>query len=184
TAAALMIGLALVTFAAVLAQGLRSSFESAADRLFVADYALTSSSTFDPITVQAEKALRGTPGVVASSGIRAGSARFLGGVHNLTAVEQSSSKVIHLDWKAGSAAVPAGLGSNGMFTDDRFAKKHHLRLGSPVRLQLPDGRYLSVRVEGIFDQPKGGSPYGEATISAALFDANLPRPENEMALVN
>src|SRR5207249_8530742 len=65
TASALMIGLALVTFAAVLAQGLRSSFESAADRLFVADYALTSSSTFDPITAQAEKALRGTPGVVA-----------------------------------------------------------------------------------------------------------------------
>src|SRR5436853_7813964 len=71
TAAALMIGLALVTFVAVLSQGLRSSFESAADRLFVADYALTSSNTFDPITVQAEQALRGTPELVAVSGIRA-----------------------------------------------------------------------------------------------------------------
>ena len=42
TASALMIGLALVTFVAILGQGIRSSFESAVDDLFKADYALTS----------------------------------------------------------------------------------------------------------------------------------------------
>src|SRR5919197_1582953 len=43
---------------------------------------------------------------------------------------------------------------------------------------------MSVRVKGIFEKPNGGSPFGEATISTALFDANFPRPENELALVN
>src|SRR5205814_3799821 len=98
--------------------------ESAADQLFVADYALTSSGTFDPLTVQAEQALRGAPGVLVVSGIRAGSARFLGGVRDLTAADPNLSKVVRLDWTAGSDAVPARLGRRGMFTDAAFAKRH------------------------------------------------------------
>ncbi len=184
TAAALMIGLALVTFVAILAQGLRSSFESAVDQLFVADYALTASNTFNPLTIDAQKAIENVPGVQAVSGIRAGSGRFLGSVHNLTAVDANMSKVIHLDWKAGSNAVPARLGRDGMFTDDDYAKKHHLKLGSPVRIELPNSSFLNVMVKGIFKKPKGGSPFGEATISSALFDANFPRPQNEMALMD
>ena len=41
TAAAVMIGLALITFVAVLGQGVRRSFTGAVNELFVADYALT-----------------------------------------------------------------------------------------------------------------------------------------------
>ncbi|MEN3343307.1 MAG: putative transport system permease protein [Actinomycetota bacterium] len=183
TAAAVMIGLGLVTFVALVGQGLRSSFESAVDSLFVGNYALTSSDTFLPLTVQAETALKKTPGATVS-GIRAGSGKYLGGVHNLTAVEPNMNKVITLDWKEGSTSVPAQLGRDGMFTDDDFAKKHNLHLGSPVRIQTPSGQVLDVEVRGIFKKPNGGSPFAEATISAALFDAHYPRPQNEMALLN
>ena len=41
TAAAVMIGLALITFVAVIGQGLRTSFTGAVDELFIADYAVT-----------------------------------------------------------------------------------------------------------------------------------------------
>ena len=41
TAAAVMIGLALITFVAVIGQGVRSSFSSSVDQLFLGDYALT-----------------------------------------------------------------------------------------------------------------------------------------------
>jgi putative ABC transport system permease protein len=71
-----------------------------------------------------------------------------------------------------------------MFTDDDYAKKHQLTLGSRVRIQVPSGKFVTVHVEGIFKKPKGGSPFAEATISAALFDRYFPRPQNEMALVN
>jgi ABC-type antimicrobial peptide transport system permease subunit len=80
--------------------------------------------------------------------------------------------------------VPAQLGNDGMFTDDDYAKKHHLHVGSPVRIQVASGQFLHVRVKGIFKKPKGGSPFAEATISAALFDKHFPRPQNEMALMN
>jgi putative ABC transport system permease protein len=183
TAAAVMIGLGLVTFVALLGQGLRSSFESAVDQLFVGDYALTATSTFQPLTVEAERALKATPGATVS-GIRAGSGKYLGAVHNLTAVEPNMSKVVSLRWKEGSGDVAARLGRDGMFTDDDYAKKHDLHVGSAVRIQVPSGRFVKVRVKGIFEKPKGGSPFAEATIGAALFDSLTRRPVNEMALMN
>jgi putative ABC transport system permease protein len=184
TASALMIGLALVTFVAILGQGIRSSFESAVDDLFKGNYALTSSDTFTPLTTAAEKALAKAPGVTAASGIRAGSARVFGSVENLTGADPRLTKVIHLDWKEGSKAVPAELGKTGVFVDDKYAKKHHLHVGSPLTLETPTAKVLHLKVDGVFKLPKGGSPFGTVTISNALFDANYIDPQNEMALFN
>src|SRR5439155_11765648 len=63
TASALMIGLALVTFVAIFGAGIRSSFEDAVNKLFIADYAVTSTNTFTPIEAEAGKALVGKPGI-------------------------------------------------------------------------------------------------------------------------
>ena len=184
TASALMIGLALVTFVAILGQGIRSSFESAVDDLFKANYALTSQDTFTPLTISAEKAIAKAPGVTAVSGIRAGSAKVFGSVENLTGADPQLTKVIHLDWKEGSNAVPAELGQTGAFVDDKYAKKHDLHVGTPIALETPSGKVLHLKVDGVFKLPKGGSPFGTVTISNALFDANYVDPENEMAFVN
>jgi putative ABC transport system permease protein len=184
TASALMIGLALVTFVAILGQGLRSSFESAVNELFRGDYALTSTNTFTPLTVSAEKALAKAPNVTAISAIRAGSARYFGKTENLTGADPSLPKVIRLKWKAGSDAVPAELGRDGAFTDDKFEKKHHLHVGSPLQIETPTGKVLHLRVKGIFKQPNGGSPFASVTISNVLFDKNYLDPTNEMAFVN
>jgi putative ABC transport system permease protein len=184
TAAALMIGLALVTFVAVLGQGIRSSFEDAVDQLFISDYAITSENTFTPLTIAAEDAAKGSPTVDDVSGIRAGAAKVFGSSENLTAVEPNMTKVIKLDWKAGSDRVPAELGKHGLFTDDDYAKSKHLVLGSPVELQFPSGKTVQLKVEGIYKKPNGGTPFGPVTISTSLFDANFSRPQNEMAFVN
>jgi putative ABC transport system permease protein len=184
TAAALMIGLALVTFVAVLGQGIRTSFEDAVDQLFVADYAITSENTFTPLTVDAEEAAKGSPVAVDVSGIRAGAAKVFDSTENLTAVEPNLAKVIHIDWKAGTDQVPSQLGKDGVFVDDDYAKSKHLVLGTPLSLTFPSGKVVPLRVEGIYKKPNGGSPFGPVTISAQVFDANYSRPQNEMALVN
>ena len=59
TAAAVMIGLALITFVAVLGQGVRTSFTSAVDDLFVADYAVTGGN--EPLTSKAARAASDGP---------------------------------------------------------------------------------------------------------------------------
>jgi putative ABC transport system permease protein len=184
TASALMIGLALVTFVAILGQGIRSSFESAVDDLFKADYALTSQDTFTPLTIDAEKAVAKAPGVTVVSGIRAGSAKVLGSVENLTGADPNLAKVVHLDWKEGSSAVPAELGQNGAFIDDKYSKSHDLHVGSPLNIETPTAKILHLKIDGVFKEPKGGSPFGTVTISNALFDKNYVDPENEMAFVN
>jgi putative ABC transport system permease protein len=179
-----MIGLALVTFVALFAQGLRQPFEDAVNKLFIADYAITSSGSFQPISADAGKSLPGKPGVVAVSAFRAGSAKFLGNAHNLSAVEPNAPKVINLDWKIGNDSVPARLGQTGFFTDTDFAKKHHLHLGSVVVFQFPSGQQATLHLIGTYKKPKGGTPFGEGIISTTLFDKNVPRPQDQMVLVN
>jgi putative ABC transport system permease protein len=184
TASALMIGLALVTFVALFAQGLRAPFEDAVNKLFVADYAITSSSSFAPISSSAGASLKGKPGVTLSSPIRAGSARFLGSVHDISAVDRNAPKVIHLDWKLGNDSVPSRLGTTGFFTDSDYAKSHHLRAGSAVVVQFPSGQKATVRLLGTYDKPKGGSPFGDVILSTKLFDSHYPRPQDQMVLIN
>jgi putative ABC transport system permease protein len=184
TASALMIGLALVTFVAIFSAGTFKSFEGAVDQLFIADYAVTATNTFTPIDAAAGNALVGKPGVSDVTPIRAGSSHFLGGDHNLTAVQPNMATGIRLDWKFGNSSVPGRLGSDGFFTDNDFAKSHHLHVGSAVNLEFPSGKHADVRLLGIYEKPNGGSPFGEATISTALFDKYIPRPRDEMVLIN
>src|SRR4029453_15010437 len=60
TAAAVMIGLALITFVAVVGQGVRSSFTSSVEELWVADYAITAGD--NPLTNKAAAAAETAPG--------------------------------------------------------------------------------------------------------------------------
>src|SRR5207253_2214528 len=65
TAAALMIGLALVTVVAMLAQGIRVNFRDAVQQIFITDYAIEAQNNFDPLPVSVERAVRETTGRVA-----------------------------------------------------------------------------------------------------------------------
>jgi putative ABC transport system permease protein len=184
TASALMIGLALITFVAILGSGLRSSFGDAVDKLFVADYALTASNGFDPFVKQADDAAALTPGVTAVSPIRGGDARVFDKNVQVTAVSPNLAKTVRIDWLQGGTDVPARLGKDGAFTDKDYAKDHHLTIGSPIAVGTPTGQTLHLRLKGIFDPPKGGSPFGPVTMSTATFDANYSKPQNFMTLIN
>jgi putative ABC transport system permease protein len=184
TASALMVGLALITFVAFLGAGLRSSYSDAVNKLFVADYALTAENGFDPFAKQADRAVGSAAGVTAVSPIRGGDARVFGDNTQITAVEPNLAKTVRIDWLHGSAAVPAQLGHDGAFVAKDYAKDNHLKLGSPIALTTPTGKVLQLRLKGIFDPPKGGSPFGSVTMSAATFDANYSAPRDLMALIN
>ena len=184
TASALMIGLALVTFVAIFGAGIRSSFEDAVNELFIGDYAVTSTNTFTPIEAAAGQALVGKPGIEDVSAIRAGSARYLGSNNDLTAVQPNLNKTLFMKWTQGSDAVPGELGNDGFFASKNYVEDHHLSLGSPVTLQFPSGQKTTVKLKGVWDEPKGGSPFGHITISTTLFDKFTPRPRDEMVLAN
>ncbi len=179
TAASLMIGLALVTFVAVLGAGLRASFENAVNQLSNADYALTSQNGFIPLTATATDAIRHTPGVTVVAGVRAGQGRAFGKTVAITGAEPGTSQVINAKWIDGSSPdTPDRLGLTGSFVDKSFAKDHHLTIGSPLQFETPQRAIVHTTVKGIFDPPAGGSPFGRITISAATFDHYYPSPAN------
>jgi ABC-type antimicrobial peptide transport system permease subunit len=178
TAAALMIGLALVTLVAVLAQGITSTFRSAVDDIFTSDYAITAQNNFSPIPISAGEAAAKAPSVAAIASVRAGEARVFNENESVTAVEPDIGRVLTLEWKEGSQAVLRMLGRNGAFVDDGYAEDHHLRLGSQIPILTPAGKRLSLVVKGIFDPPTGGSPFGHVTFSSKIFDANYESPKN------
>jgi putative ABC transport system permease protein len=184
TASALMIGLALVTFVAIFSAGIFKSFEDAVDELFIADYAVTATNTFTGIDVAVGKSLLGQPGVSDVTPIRQGSVHFLGSDHDISGVEPNIGTGVNIDWKAGGPSVPSKLGNDGFFTNSDLAKSHDLHLGSTVSFEFPSGERKNVRLMGIYEEPNGGSPFGDATLSAQLFDKYNPRPKDLMVLVN
>ncbi len=178
TAAALMIGLALVTLVAVLAAGITSTFRSAVDDIFTSDYAITAQNNFSPIPTSAAEAAAEAPGIEAIASVRTGEARIFDSNEFVTAVEPDAGEVLTLEWAEGSQAVLAGLGRNGAFVDDDYAADHDLSVGSPVTIQVPSGKKLELVVEGIFEPPTGGSPFGHVTFSSARFDEEYESPQN------
>jgi putative ABC transport system permease protein len=184
TASALMIGLALVTLVSVLAAGLKTRFESSVNSLFRADYALTATDNFSPISIASANALRSVPGVQVVSGVRAGEGRAFGDRIAVTGVDGDVSKVIHVDWTLGGPSVPAQLGQNGAFVSKDYAKAHHLLPPDAIDVETPSGKTMHLVVRGIYSPPKGGAPFGDVTISTQRFDAEYPNPQNVYTFVN
>jgi putative ABC transport system permease protein len=182
TAAAVMIGLALITFFAVIAQGFRSSFTSSVHELFVADYAVTAGN--NPLTNKAAAAVREVPGVEAVTEIRGAQAKRNGKSVQVSGVDANLAKVVPLKWRSGSDSVPAQLGRDGAFVNDQFADDHSLEVGSPLTLATPTGTTLRLHVTGIFDKPKGGSPFNDMSISKATFDGAFANHDNQYTLLN
>ena len=183
TAAALMIGLTLVTLVATLASGLIASFSRAVDDLFVGDYAITAQNNFSPIPIDAAAAAAKAPGVTAIGNVRTGAVRVFRSDEFATAVDPGMAQVIKMTWKEGSQAVFSQLGADGLFVDDGYAKKHNLTTGSRVAITFPNGNTQSFVVKGVFNPPPGGSPFGTVTISAAAWDREVPSPENLFSFV-
>jgi putative ABC transport system permease protein len=184
TAAALMIGLALVTMVALLASGIVASFRGAVDKIWTnADYAITAQNNFDPIPIAAANAAAKAPGVEAVSNVRTGDARAFGNNFFATGVNPAGGTMFKLEWKEGSQAVFSQLGADGAFTDDGYAKRHHLTIGSPITMTFSTGVKKTFYIRGIFNPPTGGSPFGTVTISQTAWDKLNPDPQNLYSFV-
>jgi putative ABC transport system permease protein len=184
TAAALMIGLALVTLVAVLAAGITTTFRGAVEDLWKdADYAVTSQNNFTPVPVAVGERIAKVPGVLAVGNVRTGDAQAFGKKFFATAVNPVTSTIFNMTWKEGSNAVLAELGDDGAFVDDGYAKDHNLQIGSVVTVTFANGEKKAYRIKGIFDPPAGGSPFGPITISAAEWDRHNTNPQDLYSFV-
>ena len=90
TAAALMIYLALVTFVAVLGQGMRTSVTNGVDRVVRADYVVTADDGISSLPPAVGEAFAELPGVVTVSSVRQDSALAFGSDRSVNGLDPTT----------------------------------------------------------------------------------------------
>jgi putative ABC transport system permease protein len=185
TAAALMIGLALIAFVATLGAGLRNSAKDALGKQVKADYVLSPSSTGSAsFPAQTASALAGAHGVEVVSAVRSDHANVFGTSTSVAGVDPATiGHVYRFAWKNGSDAVLSHLG-NDAIVDSSYASQHHLRVGSSFALQSPDGTTRQVIVAAPYHPPQADPVLPNVVISQAAFDRTFPAPQDTQAFVN
>jgi putative ABC transport system permease protein len=153
TAAALMIGLGLVSFVTVFAAGVRESVEGAIDKGIKSELVLQNTDSFSPIPAAAGIAATRLDGVEYSTPLRftKGKTAGIDGTFYVTGVEpRLGSRVFKLDWQHGSDATLAGLGRHEIAADKNWAEDHDIEVGDVIRVTTPRGRQVALTVRGTF----------------------------------
>jgi putative ABC transport system permease protein len=154
TAAALMIGLALVTFVTVFAAGLKSSVAQVVDESLAGDLVIQNSDGFSPIPGGAATAARRAPGVEAVETIRSAQAKLLeygvlGPEVQISAPTPDIGKAVKIDWKQGSMSL-GDISAKQVFLSESFASDHGLEVGSRIELIGQKRRGVQFEVVGEF----------------------------------
>jgi putative ABC transport system permease protein len=182
TAAALMIGLALVTFVSVLALGLKNSDKHAIEQQVSADYVVQSTSGWQTIPAAAGRALDRTGAVV--SPVRADRGKLGEANVSVNGIAANAAHVLRFAWRDGSDATIGSLGSDGAVLKQAFASKHHLQVGDTFTIRTAAGAPVHLVVKGIYAPPKLDQLLGGVTISQAAFDRAFPRPADQYVFVD
>jgi putative ABC transport system permease protein len=179
TAAALMIGLALVTFVAVLGAGLRGSVVETIDRQVAADYVVGTRDGFSQFPAGAGDAVADAPEVAVATSVRADGARVNERNAYVTGVDPATiAQLYRFDWRDGSDAVLPRLGREAAIVTSGFADGQRVRVGDTISITTPGGATLEPTVVGIYEPPALGSLLGDVTISIAAWDAVFPEAVN------
>ncbi|MEP6697872.1 MAG: FtsX-like permease family protein, partial [Pseudonocardiales bacterium] len=161
TAAALMIGLALVSAVSVLGASLKASVQKIADTAIGADIILDTQSQngfSDSVIGKIEH----QPGVTEVSGLRFSPAQVGSGTTSVMAVSPSAvNHLVKLDRKSGSMHLDPGT----VLVTDKVAKKQRLAAGQTVRVRFPKGEARTFRIGGVYADSQ--------LLDAYLFDDSV-----------
>jgi putative ABC transport system permease protein len=185
TAAALMIGLALVTFVATLAAGLEQSTKDDLGRQVTSDYVVVpgESSNAGYFDAGTDAALARVPGVTAVSAIRTDRANVFGTAESVSGIDAATIlRVYRFAWQNGSDAVFARF-ADGAIVNTSYAKEHHLSIGSRIAVETPTGRTHSFVVRATY-HPKFQPVFSGILVDRTTFDQVFSKPHNELSLVN
>jgi putative ABC transport system permease protein len=185
TAAALMIGIALVTFVAVLASGMKSSNSDAIKKQVKAEYVLTAQDGFSPFVASAGDAVGRASDAQFSTSVRTGLGKAAGESGYITGIQPSAiGQAYTFEWKQGSDAILADLGRNGAIIAKDFADKKHLTVGETFTLLTPNGERAQLVVKAIYEPPPFFPILGSVSITQSLFDSLYERPQNSFVFVD
>lgn len=155
TAAALMIGIGLVAFVAVFAQGLKASFTGTIDRTIRGDLVVTGRN-FQTVPAASLGAIAHTPGVADVVGVLTDQVRVPGAgqVFAYGVPPAPAERTLSLEWVDGSDALLGGLGGDAAVVEKDVAAGAHVDVGGMISAVTSTGRRSTFRVTGIYRDPQ------------------------------
>ncbi|MEU9478624.1 ABC transporter permease [Streptomyces sp. NPDC048191] len=180
TAAALMVGLALVGGMSVASSSMSASFDRQIDKNLGADF-IVQNTNFTPFTKEVRGGVARTRGVglVVPQRLTEVAVRLPNGKRvRTTAVGYGPGldDVVHLTYVRGGTASALAVGHLAMDAD--FARDHGVRVGSALPVEFPGGRHAELTVGALTNQDtaegfgaQGGLFFGLGTLQKYVPDA-------------
>lgn len=172
TAAALMIGLAVVAFVTVFAAGIKSSIATAVDESLQGELVLQNSDGFSPISPRAAQRAERVPGVRTVATLRTAQARVDGGgKERVSALSRDAGRVLDVEWVEGGQATLRRLRDGEVVVDKSLASDQGLELGDEVRFLTQIGARPTLRVVGEYEDKAellGGALVTQALMASAF----------------
>ncbi|HEY8112801.1 MAG TPA: FtsX-like permease family protein [Actinomycetes bacterium] len=158
TAAALMIGLALVSLVTIFASSLKASVTKILDEAVAADYILTGpTNSSQGFSTEVVNRLRQQPEIESAAGIRLGVFKLDGTTQQLFGVDPPAyDKTVRTDTTAGSLSDLAG---GGVAVRSDVVKQHGWRVGDTIGMQFPVGGAAQVPIRAIYKDNQLNGPY-------------------------
>ncbi|HEY7453015.1 MAG TPA: ABC transporter permease [Thermoleophilaceae bacterium] len=172
TAAALMVGLGLVVFVAVFANGIKASFDATVTRVIRADLIIRS-DTMQPIPAAAADAVAETPEVASTSAVQLDQIQVNGKKSSIitdvmNGVDPISiGNLYEIDWLKGGPRVLDDLSGTGALVEEQFSKTHGVGVGDSFRIETPTGGRARLHAIGVYRDPQ---MLQGTIVSKAFFD--------------
>jgi putative ABC transport system permease protein len=185
TAAALMIGLTLVTVVAVLGSGLRVSTQKAISDQITADYVVDGKQELPFRAAEGDK-LEGIAGVTAATHVRSDRAIVQGKENQISGIDPATiAHFYRFEWSKGSSDATLGrLGTNGALVTKAYAESEHLKVGGHLKVKTPSGAEGTMVIRGMYDPPATKPLLGEIAVSQQTFDKSFTQPKNGLTLLD
>jgi putative ABC transport system permease protein len=158
TAAALMVGLALVVLVTVFAAGIRASVDKTIDDQVKAALIIQNADGFSPIPQAAADTVAGVDGVSDVSPVRFSTGIVKGDGSNtaVTGIDPATvNSVLQLKWDRGNADSLSSLTDSQVLLDANWAKSHDVGVGGKVEFTTPAGKQATYDVSGTFKTQAG-----------------------------
>ncbi|MDP9403906.1 MAG: ABC transporter permease [Actinomycetota bacterium] len=178
TAAALMVGLALVTLVSVFAASARKSTDKVIDDVFRADLVLNASQQFATFSPEVARRVRAVPDVDAVAEVRRGEWRSRGARNFLSAADPAElARVLDLELEAGRLE---DLADGGVLVHDDEARAKGFEVGELLPMEFPRTGVQRIRIEGIFG---ANQLTGDYLLSLRDYEANFTDQLDSYAMV-
>ncbi|MBT2505620.1 ABC transporter permease [Streptomyces sp. ISL-98] len=177
TAAALMIGLTLITAMTVIATSMQTAINKMAADSLKSDYTV-SMANYQPLSPEVNKKLAALPDVEASSPMRVAYGEADGTFTRIAGVDQKHiGELLNLDFTSGSLD---GLTGNSTIMDHDTADRKGLKAGDTTSVKFDDGKTAELKVTGVYRE---NDMLNGLFTPTAVVDPHLEKTADEQVLL-